>query len=691
MLADLKRSLLTADDAKRLGFVPMAEKECESLNLSQSGDGFKIPYYDAAGNEIDTFRYRFFDTTSVVASGFAKGQTIKRPKYLQPGGKPPMVYFPHVADVDWSAVREDATVPLIITEGEKKSASVTKYVAPCIGLGGVYSFGQRKHGKMLIDDLERFKWEGREVYICYDSDAVDNKLVVTAEARLATILTGKLARVHVVRVPKLEGHDKLGIDDYIALKGAEEAQNLISESKEHTHLIEFHAINSECVYVANPSMVCVYPKDDHPENQPKYRMLNVQKFANEVFADKKYLAFDAAGKQVAKPAAKDWMQWEGRAIVDSVCYSPGDELIVNNNQLNVWEGWGVEPAKGDVSLFKELIDTMLEGADAGHKHWFMQWLAYPIQHPGTKMNTAVVVWSLMQGVGKSLLGYTMKGVYGSNWAEITNVELQDNRNSWAVNKQFVLGEEITAGATRESADLLKNMITGQTLSVDEKFVPRYTLKNCVNYYFTSNHPDAFFINAQDRRYFVHEIKVKASPEFFKKYDRWYKTREAAAAIHWFLAHYDLSGFNPQGEAPKTEAHQAMVSAGKSELGSFVERLQLEPDSLLVFSGIVNKRRLWKLEELHQLYMTESFKHKQVSQKALGLALREQGFMQPKEGQQLRLNDGSRARLWIVRPIDGIERMTEKQLADLYDADKNDPTGAKRDKAPKHPAKKGVKF
>ncbi|MFZ0630231.1 MAG: hypothetical protein WA374_09135 [Acidobacteriaceae bacterium] len=37
-------------------------------------------------------------------------------------------------------------------------------------------------------------------------------------------------------------------------------------------------------------------------------------------------------------------------------------------------------------------------------------MAYPLQYPGTKLYSAVVLWTAQQGVGKSLLGYTMQQI-----------------------------------------------------------------------------------------------------------------------------------------------------------------------------------------------------------------------------------------------------------------------------------------
>ena len=66
-----------------------------------------------------------------------------------------------------------------------------------------------------------------------------------------------------------------------------------------------------------------------------------------------------------------------------------------------WPGWGVEPCKGDVTLWRELLDFLFHGADAAHREWFERWCAYPIQHPGAKMKSTLVIHG-PQGTGKNM-------------------------------------------------------------------------------------------------------------------------------------------------------------------------------------------------------------------------------------------------------------------------------------------------
>jgi len=636
MLQKLRESGLDAADAAALKLTPCTEAESAALGLSRTGSGFQIPYFDSAGKPLKMFRYRYAVTEHT--SGFLKGEKLR--KYDQPPKTDPEVYLPHLKDIDWGAIALDPSTPLHITEGELKSACATRHGFMTIGLGGVYSFGRKARFQQMLPALKCFEWAGRQVYICYDSDAISNRLVMTAEIRLARLLTDLGAYVKIVRLPGDRQHPeaKVGLDDYIVAHGRQMFADLLQGTEEYGPFEALHQLNTEVIYVRFPSMVVAYPEENHPENQPRYRMIQPNKFVREVYAPRKYWMTEG-DKQVEHSAAGDWIKWPARAEVDSITYAPGCPLLIGR-QLNLWEGWAVEPEKGDVKLFLKYFDHITAGLTDSERRWVLQWLAYPIQHPGAKLFTATVFWGREQGTGKSLLGYTMGEIYGRNFKEAKGEHLRSSFNGWAANRQFILGEEITGNDQREYADSLKNLLTGRTLGINEKYVPEYTIPNCINFYFTSNHQDAFFISDDDRRFFVHEVTCDKLPDsFFAKYDKWYKSPEGASALHYYFRHQvDTSDFNPNAAAPRTEARQNMIEANDSGAMRFARTLLSKKNaSSFLLPDIHNHlyenaaaklagRDIWGLDELIEEYFRygrdkRDSDFKNVNPKTLGDALR----------------------------------------------------------------------
>jgi hypothetical protein len=670
MLADLALSGLSAADAKKLKLRPMSSVECEALKLSREADGYVIPYFDAEGIEQPMFRYRYLGEPKTP--GFAS--KTKQRKYDQPADTDAHIYLPQMTD--WSAIQRQPSQAIVITEGEKKAACATKNKFPTIGVGGVYSFGNKKRYQKLLPELEDFVWKARSVFICYDSDAITNRKVLIAEDRLARALTDRGANVFIIRLPQ-EKDDKVGLDDFLVAQGSKAFEKMCDEAELWGKSKELHRLNTEVIYVNHPSMIVEFPKDDHPEGQPRYRMMKPTTFTNERFANRLHEQENAKGETVVRSAAVDWMKWNARANVDSVVYEPAADLIVGGVQLNLWEGWGATPIKGDVSPFLKLFHHMFSTLTDAERTWVMQWIAYPFQHAGAKMNTALIVWSLIQGSGKSLLGYTLMRIYGVNAAEVNKDQLQASFNAWAINKQFVMGEEITGGSGREVADILKNMITGREVTVNAKYTPTYTIRNCINYYFTSNHQDAFFMSDKDRRYFVHEVSVPNLPDsFFKEYDKWYRSQEGIAALFYYLLDVDLTGFNPAAEAPHTASRKEMIDAGLAEHAAWAKELREHPDNILRTPaangrvGTIIDFDLYTIDDLLSIYQPEDSQRRQrrISPKGLSIVLKEAGFEKANGGIAVDTGKGMRQHVWCIRePADA--KLSRAEVSDKYQAER----------------------
>lgn len=200
MLADLTRSGLTAEDAELMQL---------TIQPHNSKPAYKIPYFDMDGKPTGFYRMRFLEPK---LSGFDKlaGKT-KPQRYTQPAGSMNEVYLPPF--IQWKKYLE-GNEPLVITEGEKKSAHATKEGLPTMGIGGVENFTAKEFAGALLPIFDEMNLSGRLVYICYDSDAATNQNVVQAEVKLAARLTEKGALVRICRIPP-DGDKKVGLDDYL--------------------------------------------------------------------------------------------------------------------------------------------------------------------------------------------------------------------------------------------------------------------------------------------------------------------------------------------------------------------------------------------------------------------------------------------------------------------------------------------
>ena len=279
-----------------------------------------------------------------------------------------------------------------------------------------------------------------------------------------------------------------------------------------------------------------------------------------------------------------------------------------------------------------------------------------------------MIHGVKQGTGKSLVGITLGRIYGTNFTEIRQDDLEGNFNTWAENKQFVLGDEITGSNKRQEADMLKKMITQTIIRINNKNLPIYEVPDCINYLFTSNHPDAFFLEDADRRFAIHEVSVPPLPlAFYEEYDAWLKGLGPAALFDYLLS-VDLTGFNPTAPAPATLAKDRMIADGRSDLGAWVAQLIDDPDGVLRVGEMKIPGDLFTNHELLGVY--DPTEKGRVTAQGLGNALKKAGIRQVYGGQLVRVRgrldryyavrNGER---WMKAPLENIQKhiiSTKKQ-------------------------------
>jgi Domain of unknown function (DUF3854)/Family of unknown function (DUF5906) len=587
LVAKLTASGLTASDAKLLGYAARSGAEAKAAGLAYPCAGFKLPYFTLAGKETAFFRFRYLEDTR---TGFAKVSGAKPVRYVQPKASLPAVYIPPL--IKWPAYLADTANRLVFTEGELKAAAATARGVPTLGLGGVWSF---KSTKAKLDILPIFKdlnLSGRECVICFDSDAASNPDIRRAEVYFAEEL-GKLgAHVAIARLPVNGAGAKVGMDDYLVAEGAEALVAVIDAAEPYEATAKLHAMNTEVAVVSRPGFII--------RLEDKFSM-SVSDFTRLHYAARQHRDYTNPEKPKLVQTAEVWLKWPQRAVVAALTYAPGQAETTPSGELNTWGGWGVEPCAGSVAPWTKLLDFLLPEDGSGARRWFEQWCAWPLQHPGFKLRSAVLLWGRQQGTGKSLVGYTLGKVYGKNFAEIDDAALDPARtfNGWARDKQFALADDVTGNDSRRLANKIKVMISRERIEINEKNIREYTIPDCINYLFTANDPDAFYLDDNDRRMLIHEVTGKPlTADFYTKvYDPWYKSVAGAGALFQHLLALDTSDFNPMGPPPVTSAKLEMAALGKTALEQWVAALIADPDDYL--KGL--KGELFTPEELCALY------------------------------------------------------------------------------------------
>jgi hypothetical protein len=140
-------------------------------------------------------------------------------QYRQRKGTVNRLYVPWSLP-DRDRVLADPTIPLIITEGEKKAIKGCQEGLTAVALTGIHAF---LHEKQPIPDLDLIACEGRKITIVFDSDPSDRSKGQVDNARrwLAAVLTMRGATVDAVILPD-DSKTKVGLDDYLMTHTVEE-------------------------------------------------------------------------------------------------------------------------------------------------------------------------------------------------------------------------------------------------------------------------------------------------------------------------------------------------------------------------------------------------------------------------------------------------------------------------------------
>ncbi len=222
----------------------------------------------------------------------------------------------------------------------------------------------------------------------------------------------------------------------------------------------------------------------------------------------------------------------------------------NQDILNLWTGY-VEPKKGQVEPFYELLDSLLIGTKE-HKEHLIKLIAYSFKYPHVQHGTSIGLFG-EQGAGKSTIGKTIAAMCPNHSSTVNNVNDLSGFAEHLMTTKFFLMEESQFSGDKGIANLLKDLITNDRRTIKIKFLPAMTFKNVAFFLFTSNSTKCVPVGMSERRYNIFECSNKLSGnfEYFEKYDKWLKNGGANALLYHLLNEVDLEGFNPR-QIVKTE-------------------------------------------------------------------------------------------------------------------------------------------
>lgn len=273
---------------------------------------------------------------------------------------------------------------------------------------------------------------------------------------------------------------------------------------------------------------------------------------------------------------RQWAEHPDRDIVrpDNVGFDPTetDEQIT----CNIWSGWPTEPKAGSCELLLDMLRHMCSADRDPDRlyQWVLRWLALPIQRPGAKMKTALVVHG-PQGAGKNAFFEAVMDIYGHYGRMIDQNALEDKFNDWASGKLFLVADEVVARSDLYHVkNKLKSFITGKWVRINPKNMAAHDEKNHANIVFLSNESMPVVLEQDDRRHCVIWTPAKKEPAYYKAVFA-ELNNGGVAALHDYLLGIDLGDFYTAIAPPETNARRELLNVSQDSTTRFWDDLCLE--------------------------------------------------------------------------------------------------------------------
>jgi hypothetical protein len=234
--------------------------------------------------------------------------------------------------------------------------------------------------------------------------------------------------------------------------------------------------------------------------------------------------------------------------------------------FNLYRPPTIRPIAGDVTPWLDLIQRNFPD-QADH---IVSWLAHRVQRPDEKINHALVLGG-EPGIGKDTILEPVKQAIGPwNFAEVSPKQVLGRFTGFLKSVILRVSEARDLGEFDRYAfhDHMKTYIAAppDVLRIDEKNVREYYVPNLCGVIITTNHKtDGIHLPADDRRHMVMWSSLSRADfttDYWRKLYRWYDNG-GNEYVADYLAHLDISAFDPKEPPPKTQAFWEIANASRA--------------------------------------------------------------------------------------------------------------------------------
>lgn len=248
------------------------------------------------------------------------------------------------------------------------------------------------------------------------------------------------------------------------------------------------------------------------------------------------------GKSKSMEISELWLKWSGWRIYENGITFDPSYVGHRDGFYNMWKGWPIVPRQGDCNIFLNYMKDIICNGDKGNFEYLEALISQMFQEPWLKPGIAVVMRG-DEGVGKSFFVEKIGALVGPYYFKTSNPDyIFGNHNGQLKDKLLMhLEEAVWAGSKKEESSL-KDLITGPTLQINDKFMPLYDVPNHLHIFITGNPEWLVAASSNARRLFALHVSNarRVDTEYFAALDNWFIKQGGASALMYHFMNYKIN-------------------------------------------------------------------------------------------------------------------------------------------------------
>lgn len=302
----------------------------------------------------------------------------------------------------------------------------------------------------------------------------------------------------------------------------------------------------------------------------------------QTYENKYYIATEKTDKgnvEKKRMFVNDWIRDEKIRTYERVDFMP--KLDVSDNVYNTFRGFKVEKLESDDNtnvkdslIYKHLFN--LCGCDDKVFEYVLMMLSKKVKKPSEVTGTSLIIKSV-QGCGKdTFFDWFGNDIIGNKYYfnNVNHELLFGHFNAQLANKFLCVLNETSQKDTKDIIEQLKGTITATEITINEKGVKPYKMKNYATFILLTNNDNPIKIDPQDRRYLAFECnnEIANDEEYFRNLRKEIESKKYNRAFYDYLLTLDSENYNFVKNRPETQFNKDLKEISIPLHANFLEDL-----------------------------------------------------------------------------------------------------------------------